>query len=216
MRVDFGGIGSGVQDLFGGIGSLKEADAYKLAGKYAAQNAVIAGEAGQIKLEQANRAVYKTLGAQAAGYGAAGLTSGGSAQEVLRDSVMQGSLEKAIIGEQTQINVTGYKAQAAQFQGMAGAAKSAGIGGILGGIAKVAGAIFAFSDRRLKTDIEQVGAHGPLGIYRFRFIDEDTQRVGVMADEVAIHAPHALGPEIGGYATVDYGKLGLEHLLEAA
>lgn len=120
-------------------GDFAEAGAYGTAENYAKQNAAIAQEAGAIKLEQTNRQVFKTLGAQQAEYaGAAGLTGGGSAQEVLRNSVSQGALEKAIVNEQTQINVTGYQEQAAQFAGMqahadaAGAAAAAkGIGGIL-------------------------------------------------------------------------------------
>jgi hypothetical protein len=125
-------------DLFGGLfsaaGNASEATAYGTAATLAKQNAQIAQESGNIKEEQTQRQIYKTLGAQQAQYGAAGLTGGGSAQEVLRSSVSQGSLEKAIVNEQTQINVTGYEAQAAQFKGMQGAAKAASGGGLLGGI----------------------------------------------------------------------------------
>ncbi len=91
-----------------------------------------------------------------------------------------------------------------------------GLGGILGSLGSMASsAAVAFSDRRLKTDIERVGSHGPLGLYSFRFHGDQKRRTGVMADDVAIHAPEALGPEINGFATVDYGKLGLAHLVEA-
>lgn len=131
-----GGIGDLFSGIFGAIGNEDEAAAYGQAAKFAEQNAVISQEAGNIKLEQASRGIYKTLGAQAAGYAGAGLTTGGSAQSVLRDSVTQGSLEKAIVNEQTQINVTGYEAQAAQFKGMQGAAQAAAGGGLLGGIFK--------------------------------------------------------------------------------
>lgn len=206
-----GGLGDLFSGIASGIGKFDEGGAYSDAAKYASQNAIIAQEAGDIKKEQASRQIFKVIGAQKAEYAGAGLTGGGSAQEVLRSSVQQGALEKAIIGEQTQIDVNGYLEQAAQFRGMAAAADAAGIGSIIGGIAQAA---TAFSDRRLKTDIELVGQHGELGLYHFRFVGEDTLRVGVMADEVAVHAPHALGPVIGGYATVDYGKLGLAHLLE--
>jgi len=213
-----GAIGGAAGDLFAGIfgfaGGMAEADAYKQAAKYALQNAVISQEAGDIKLAQTGRAIYKTIGAQEAGYAGAGLTGGGSAQEVLRSSVSQGALEKAIVNEQTQINVIGYKSQAAQFSGMAAAAKAAAQGDLIGGIISAATTVAMFaSDRRLKTDVERIGSHGKLGLYRFRFINDSEQHVGVMADEVATHAPYALGPTIDGYATVDYGKLGLAHLL---
>lgn len=125
-------------DLFGGIfgalGNASEADAYGTAAKLAGQNAVISQEAGNIRTEQTQRQIYKVLGQQGAGYAAGGLTSSGSAQDVLRSSVSQGSLEKSIVNEQTQINVTGYEAQAAQFKGMQGAAEAAAGGGLLGGI----------------------------------------------------------------------------------
>ncbi len=96
------GIGA-AGDLFGGIlggiGGFAEAKGYKQAAKFAQQNAVISQEAGDIKLAQEGRKIYKTIGAQEAGYASAGLTGGGSAQAVLRSSISQGSLEKAIVNE---------------------------------------------------------------------------------------------------------------------
>ncbi len=56
--------------------------------------------------------------------------------------------------------------------------------------------------------------HGEIGLYAFRFFGEDKQRICVMADEVAEHYPEALGPMVDGYATVNYDRLGLGHLLE--
>ncbi len=209
-----GAAGDLFQGVAGFVGSKAEANAYKQAAKYAHQNAIISREAGDIKLAQTDRAIYKTLGAQHAGYAGAGFTGGGSAQAVLRSSVSQGALEKAIVNEQAQINVIGYLSQEAQFKGMAKAAKAAGVGSLVGGILGAAAAVAPFlSDPALKTDIKQIGRHGELGIYRYRFYGEDRTRVGVMADEVAVHAPHALGLLADGTATVDYGKLGLEHLL---
>jgi hypothetical protein len=75
--------------------------------------------------------------------------------------------------------------------------------------AQVGAAAIKASDRRLKTNIEQVGAFDDgLGIYRWNYIwDADTRHEGVMADDVAELRPWALGPEIAGYATVDYGAL---------
>jgi len=135
-----GGIGDAIGGLFGFLGDMSEASAYNKAAEYAQQNAVISREAGDIKEEQTQRQIYKTLGQQQAGYAGAGLTSGGSAQSVLRSSVSQGSLEKAIVNEQAQINVVGYESQAAQFKGMAAHAKAAGAGGLLGGALKLAAA----------------------------------------------------------------------------
>lgn len=137
---------SGIGDLFQGIGDFASASgyagesaAYGQAAKYAQQNAIISQEAGDIKEAQASRAIYKTIGAQKAEFAGAGLTGGGSAQEVLRASVSQGALEKAIINEQTQINVTGYKEQAAEFQGMQAAADAASTASTINGVGSILG-----------------------------------------------------------------------------
>lgn len=67
------------------------------------------------------------------------------------------------------------------------------------------------SDRRLKVDIEKTGEDADgLGRYRYRYVTDAPDaplREGVMADEVARLRPWALGPERGGFATVDYGAL---------
>jgi hypothetical protein len=85
---------------------------------------------------------------------------------------------------------------------------------LLGAASSAAGA-FAASDRRLKTAIEKIGQLiDGLGIYRWTYRDDmgvslpKGQHVGVMADEVAILRPWALGPLLNGeYATVNYGAL---------
>jgi hypothetical protein len=85
--------------------------------------------------------------------------------------------------------------------------------------AQVASSFVKPSDRRAKRGIERVGTlDSGLGLYRYRYLwDADARRprLGVMADEVARIAPHALGPIEDGFATVDYGKLGLAQLVEA-
>jgi hypothetical protein len=63
----------------------------------------------------------------------------------------------------------------------------------------------AFSDRRLKSNIERVGDYGKIGLYDYDIFGR--RETGVMADEVAEHYPEALGPEVSGFATVDYAKL---------
>jgi len=83
--------------------------------------------------------------------------------------------------------------------------KKGGLGGFLGGIA---GGI-ARSDRNSKTDIKKLGEFSNgMGKYSFRYKSDPTiKHVGVMADEVAIHFPEALGPVVDNYQTVDYDKL---------
>jgi hypothetical protein len=83
---------------------------------------------------------------------------------------------------------------------------SPGVGGLLG--SGLQSAAIAFSDRRLKRDIMRIGTlAGGLGLYLYRYLWEDGFRTGVMADEVARLRPNALGPVIGGFATVDYARI---------
>lgn len=65
---------------------------------------------------------------------------------------------------------------------------------------------FGLSDRRLKTNIQLIGTRSDgLNLYSFDLFGQPS--VGVMADEVAIHRPDALGPIVRGYSTVNYGVL---------
>ena len=94
-------------------------------------------------------------------------------------------------------------------------AETAGLG-FLQAASMLSGKGGLFSDRRLKSDVERIGEHNGLGLYKYRYNWDapDRRRVGVMADEVARLVPEAVG-ERDGYATVDYARLGLAHLVEA-
>lgn len=88
--------------------------------------------------------------------------------------------------------------------------QSGGSGGILGSLLQAAPAIF--SDMRLKTNIEPVGAlPDGLGVYEFDYLPNiglpEGRHRGVMAEEVAKLRPWALGPKVGGFATVRYDRL---------
>lgn len=81
-----------------------------------------------------------------------------------------------------------------------------GLASTIGSLAS--SAAIAFSDRRLKTDIEKVGEEEDgLGVYEYRYKGDKMPQVGVMAQEVAKKRPWALGPKVGGYRTVNYGRL---------
>ncbi len=64
----------------------------------------------------------------------------------------------------------------------------------------------AFSDRRLKSDIEKLGetADG-LGVYSFRYATPQ-RYIGLMADEVEEVNPDAVGTLPGGWKIVDYSR----------
>ena len=72
----------------------------------------------------------------------------------------------------------------------------------------IGGALSLFSDRRLKRDIEHIGdMEDGLPVYEYRYVGEHERHTGVMADEVEKLRPWALGPEVGGYKTVNYEVL---------
>ena len=114
--------------------------------------------------------------------------------------------------------LNGNVRQASNGYGTTTSKQSGNIGQMLLQGASNAAAAYAGSDVRLKTNIERVGEMSDgLGIYDFDYLPiegqiaaymhEGRQR-GVMAHEVAVLRPEALGPVIEGYATVDYSKIG--------
>ena len=80
------------------------------------------------------------------------------------------------------------------------------MGSIFGTIGSIGSAV-AMSDRRLKTDIKEIGKL-PLGIptYAFKYIGSKLQQFGVMAQDVFKVLPEAVGT-INGYMYVDYAKV---------
>ena len=78
---------------------------------------------------------------------------------------------------------------------------------ILGGVSGAAGLIGAFSDRRMKTDIRDIGrTHDNQKIYSYRFKGSNMPQIGMMADEVEKKTPEAVmtGPE--GLKRVRYDR----------
>ena len=88
-------------------------------------------------------------------------------------------------------------------------------GGMFGGALGLAGlglqAYSAFSDARLKEDIEPVGkTFDGQNLYFYRYKGDPTPHVGLMAQEVAETKPEAVEVHPSGYLKVNYGKaLGL-------
>jgi len=88
------------------------------------------------------------------------------------------------------------------------------LGGLLGGAAS---AYTAFSDERLKHNIEKVGVDKETGLnlYKFNYIwSSDKTFIGVMAQEVIKKFPEAVY-KVGDYFGVKYDKLGLR-MMEVA
>lgn len=140
---------------------------------------------------------------QAAGFGAAGL---GLANQGLAgmNSGYGAGLQGA--GQVGQNATSAYGAQANAYNNSQQDDPFASIVGAgLGALIR--------SDRRLKTNIVQVGVHEDTGLtlYEFSYTDAPQRRfVGVMADEVLRYDPGAIVYDAEGYAAVDYARLGID------
>lgn len=95
-----------------------------------------------------------------------------------------------------------------QYNTQTKTSQDSGFNNIMKYLGTAAQAASAFSDRRLKDNIERVGElPDGLGVYDYDYIWGGDRQRGVMADEVAELRPWALGPTVAGYATVNYGAL---------
>ena len=64
-----------------------------------------------------------------------------------------------------------------------------------------------FSDRRLKTNIAQIGSlPSGLPVYRYNYIWSEQTQIGVMAQEAQVLFPNAV-QEVDGYLAVDYSRI---------
>jgi hypothetical protein len=66
------------------------------------------------------------------------------------------------------------------------------------------------SDIRVKQDVQPLGdGSATLPLYSFKYLDGDTEYVGVMAQDVLKVRPDAVTTGEDGFYRVNYGKLGL-------
>jgi len=218
----FAAAGGAVSDLFGGFaaetkakGNRLQAEQYDLAGKLALQNKQFSETSTAIKEQQTQRSVESVTGQQQADVAASGFASAGSALDLLRDSMSQGALTKAVVGQQGLIEEAGFQEQADSYAIMAQSARlaakaeeTAGVGKFISAGVNAAMAVATLSDRRLKRDVELIGRYGGLGIYRFRYLWSEQSFIGVMAQEVCRLFPWTVvcGPD--GWLRVNYFALG--------
>jgi hypothetical protein len=88
-----------------------------------------------------------------------------------------------------------------------GGAAAAGGGAAGAGIASALPAAF-LSDARLKRDIVRIGAlPSGLPVYRYRYIWDDAEQVGVMAQEAMALFPEAVIQTASGFLAVDYSRI---------
>lgn len=157
---------------------------------------------------------YPSMGMQATGAGAGfgasgiGITNAGAAGMNSGFNAAAG-----VAGQMGQNATSMYGTQSRDYYRQSGDSLGStlgGIGGFAAGIARVAP---LFSDRRLKTDIVQVGVdkHTGLNIYEFTYTSVPGRRFrGVLADEVLQVKPEAVIRMANGYDAVNYEMLGIE------
>lgn len=107
-----------------------------------------------------------------------------------------------------------------QTSGVGSGGSTGILGGALSGLSGFGGAfgnwLFGLSDERVKTGIEQVGDVDGFPLYKFKYIGENTPRLGFMAQDVERRLPAAVGRVPGtDLRTVNYGAV-LESVLKEA
>lgn len=71
------------------------------------------------------------------------------------------------------------------------------------------------SDIRLKCDVEALRDGSSLPLYAFKYLDDDTEYVGVMAQDVLKVRPDAVSTGPDGFYRVNYAKLGIRMVTRA-
>lgn len=151
------------------------------------------------------------FGNQASGNAAQGFAYGSSpmGSAINAGGFMQGGYRNAnaAYGQNLQSLVSDSNARAAAGAQL-DAANSAGMGQALGSTIGLGLAAYsAFSDRRLKENIQKVGSlNNGLPVYRFNYKGEDTPQIGLMAQDVKKVHPEAVAKDKRGYMMVDYAQ----------
>jgi hypothetical protein len=128
---DFGGA---VSDLFGAFGDFQAASAYGKEAQVAGENATIAAASTKIQEAETARQVTLATGTEEAQTASAGFSNSGSAGDLMRSSLEQGALNKALVANQGAITVRGYQEQQQAAKGQEQAQQVKGAGGIIGGV----------------------------------------------------------------------------------
>jgi hypothetical protein len=158
-------------------------------------------------------------GASAAAYGGAsnaGSMAGQNAQSAGQNYMGNMAIGSGTIGAGQQMQLSGLSNilnnQTNAYVNTSGSLLG-DLGGALGG---AAAAYTAFSDRRLKENIEEVAVdqRTALPLYEFNYVkefsDPSIRYRGVMADDVELVYPEAVTETEFGYKVVNYGMLGIE------
>jgi hypothetical protein len=195
------------------------------------RNSDVVEEQGYIDEARSRRAGNRFMGEQESAIASSGFDVGVGFQDMKEDTERELDLDAIIIRRQGQFKSADFEAQselalmnadaaikageaqakqailngAAQAQ----AAQSSAISGTIGlGLS----AVSAFSDARVKTNIERIGqTPNGIGIYTYDYVWGGPRRIGVMAQEVRERFPDAVEEGQDGILMVHYGKIGLPH-----
>jgi hypothetical protein len=104
-----------------------------------------------------------------------------------------------------------YGAQGGMMNAMLGGNLISGLLGLLGGSGGggglLGGGLLGISDERLKKDVAKVGElYDGSNVYAFKYLWDETPRLGLMAHEVERRTPDAVIEHPSGYKMVDYAK----------
>jgi hypothetical protein len=149
-------IGGAVGAFFGADGSEDAAHSYFKAGvsylnakDLALQNKQISEESTAIKEFQTERKVNMGIGAQEAQLAGNGVT-GGSAGDLLRMSMQQGGLARAVVGQQGAIDSNAFQQQADAYQASSDSAVASGNAALHAAAAQNAGGIMGIIGAGIK------------------------------------------------------------------
>lgn len=171
------------------------------------------GYARQLEAAGLGRNLSNAAATAYGGANAAGNSAGANYQSAGINYMNGMNMGANTIGQGQQMQLQGLSNvlnNQTQFAVNSGDSMLGDIGGLLGGAAS---AYTAFSDRRLKENIEEVGVDPRTGLslYQFNYISNpNTRYQGVMADEVELSYPDAVITASDGFKAVDYGMLGIE------
>ena len=128
----FDAFGGAAKDIFAGVafgyqaeGKRLEAGNYDQAAAFSDQNAMFTRNSTKVKQYQADRALEKSVGGAEADIAGAGFTESGSALDILRESMSQGAMQRALLGQQGAIQEAGYLEQARSYRAMADSSRLA-------------------------------------------------------------------------------------------
>ena len=121
-------IGAGVSNIFAAEGDIAEAKNYDLAASLAGANVQFTQSMTAIREMQTQREVSGIIGKQQTGFAGGNIAESGSALDVLRSSVQQGSLQQYILAAQGAAQEAAYSEQQQAYTTMADAARNASIG----------------------------------------------------------------------------------------